>query len=146
VPQHTMRVHAHQDISPPSDFTADKGHVALRPDGGVVHNCLELAVDSTHAAFAEAVDDAFICHTVADKVGYRNHLEPMADAELFELRHAGHRAVVIHDLADDATGGQTGKFGEIDGGLGLPRAHENPAFTGAQGKHVAGTGQIQRAR
>jgi hypothetical protein len=45
-------------------------------------------------------------HAIADECGYRQHLEIVGAAELDELRHARHGAVLIHDLADHTSGHQ----------------------------------------
>ena len=63
-------------------------------------------------------------------------------AEFGEFGNAGHGAVVVHDLADDAGGNEPGETGEIDGGFGLSGANEDSAFAGAQRKGVAGTREI----
>ena len=61
----------------------------------------------------------------------------MSAAELDQLGHAGHRAVVVHDLADHAGGPQAGEAGEVDRALGLAGAHEHAALAGAQREDVA---------
>ena len=81
-------------------------------------------------------------HAVADEVGYRDHLQAVAGAEFAELRHPRHGAVVVHDLADDAGGGQAGETGEVHGRLRLAGAHQHAAFARAQGKDMAGPRQV----
>ena len=66
----------------------------------------------------------------------------MAGAEFAELRHPRHGAVVIHDLADDAGGGQAGETGEVHGRLGLAGAHQYAPFARAQGKDMAGPREV----
>ena len=63
-------------------------------------------------------------------------------AELDEVGNAGHGAVFVHDLADDAGGDEAGHAGEVDGGFGLAGADEDSAFAGAEGKDVAGAGEV----
>ena len=58
----------------------------------------------------------------------------MLHGELLEVGHARHRAVVVHDLADDAGGLQPGEAREIDRALGLPGAHEHAAALARSGK------------
>ena len=72
-------------------------------------------------------------------------MRPCCSQKANELRHARHGAVRIHDFADNSAGLELGQAGQIDGGLGLPGAHQHAAFAGAQGEDVAGTGQVARA-
>jgi hypothetical protein len=62
--------------------------------------------------------------------------------EALEVRTARHRAVVVHDFADDARRLQAGEASEIDGALGLPGAHEHPAVARTQGEDVAGAHEV----
>ena len=57
---------------------------------------------------------------------------PCFCGEALEIRHARHRAVVVHDLADDARGREPGEAREIDRALGLPGAHEHAAAARAR--------------
>ena len=55
-----------------------------------------------------------------------------------QLRPAGHRAVLVHHLAQHAAGREAGEPGQIDRRLGLAAALEHPARAGPQREHVAG--------
>ena len=59
---------------------------------------------------------------VLDQVGDRDELEAVALAEPDEVGHAGHRPVVVHDLAHDARRREPGEAREVDRGLGLAGA------------------------
>ena len=51
----------------------------------------------------DAVEELFAERGLeTDQLRHRDHLQPMLFAELMELRHPGHGAVVIHDFADDS--------------------------------------------
>ena len=67
---------------------------------------------------------------------------PWRLAELGQLRHARHGAVVVHDFADHAALAQTGEPRQIDRRFGLPGADQHAAFARPQGKDMAGTSQI----
>ena len=64
--------------------------------------------------------------------------------KFFQIGHAGHSAVVLHYLADDAGGFQTGQAREIDAALGLPGAHEHPAVARAKWKDIYKDGIIPK--
>ena len=51
--------------------------------------------------------------------------------------HARHGAVIVHDLADDAGGIETGEPGEVDGGFGVTGAHQHAAFARDQREDMA---------
>ena len=62
--------------------------------------------------------------------------------EDLEVRHAGHRAVLFHDLADDAAGVEPGEPREIDRAFGLTGAHEHAAGARAEREDVAGRDEL----
>ena len=64
--------------------------------------------------------------------------------ELLEVRSTGHQAVGVHDLADDGGGRSPGHARQVEGGLGLARAHEHAAGVVAQREDVAGAGEVGR--
>ncbi len=66
--------------------------------------------------------------------------------EALQVGHAGHGAVVVHDLADDAGGAHAGEAGQVDGALGLAGADEDAAAAGPEGEDVARRDQIRGAR
>ena len=51
-------------------------------------------------------------------------------------------AVVAHDFADDAGGGEAGEAGQVNGGLGLAGADEDPAAACAEREDVARTDEV----
>ena len=63
-----------------------------------------------------------------------------------EVGDAGHRPVVVHDLADDAGGMQPGEPREVDRRLGLARALEHAAAAGAEREDVARLDEVVRRR
>ena len=87
---------------------------------------------------------ALMRHAIADEFGDGEHLQVVLAAELGKLRNARHGAVVVHDLADDAGGNQSGETREIDRGFGLSGADQHSTFAGAKRKRVAGTREIVR--
>ena len=53
-----------------------------------------------------------------------------------QVGHAGHGAVVVHDLADDGRRVQAGETREVDAGLGLPGALQHAAGARHEREHV----------
>jgi hypothetical protein len=114
------------------------GHAGL----ALVRDHAEVSVDGGEGSFRDAVDIALMGHAVTDEVGYGDHLQLMRLAEGDEVGDAGHGAVFVHDLADDAGGDEAGHAGEVDGGFGLAGANENATFAGAEREDVSGTGEV----
>ena len=67
-------------------------------DGG------ELAVLGRHAHGDRALDELLVPAAVLDQVGDRDDLQPVLLAVGDQVGDAGHRPVLVHDLADDAGG------------------------------------------
>ncbi len=70
---------------------------------------------------------------------------PCFFANLRQLRHPRHRAVFVHDLADDAGRIETRDPRQVDRRLGLSGAHHHAAGPRAQRKHVAGPRRSARS-
>ena len=103
----------------------------------------EVAMCGREDALGHALEVTLVLETIADEVGDRDHEEVVSLAEFDEVGNARHRAIFVHDLADDTSGYEAGDAGEVDGGFGLACADEDSTFPGAEGKDVAGTGEIQ---
>ena len=65
--------------------------------------------------------------------------------EPYQLRQAGHRAVIAHDFADDAHGPAAGQLDQIHRRFGVAGALQDAARLGAQREDMAGLDQIVRA-
>ncbi len=59
-----------------------------------------------------------------------------------EIGDAGHRPVLVHDLADHAGGDKAGEAGEVDRGLRLSGAVEHAAVARPQREDVAGLDEV----
>ena len=123
-------------------FSARSGVMLCGLDVAVVGDHAELTVFGGKDAFGYAMDIALVGHAVADEIGYCDHFEAVNFAEFDEVGNAGHGAVFVHDLADDAGGDEASHAGEVDGGFGLASADEDSTLAGAEGEDVAGTGEV----
>ena len=95
-------------------------HLAER-DGG------EVAVGGRQPDRGHPLDQLLGAAPVLDQVLDRDHLDPVPLAVRDQVGDAGHRPVLVHDLADDAGRVQAGQAGEVDGRLGLARALQDAA-------------------
>ena len=85
----------------------------------------------------DGLDQALVLATPGDDVLDRADLETVLLSEDLQVRHAGHRAVVVHDLADHAGGARPGEPRQVDDALGLPAADEHAAVARAEREDVA---------
>ncbi|MDQ5988758.1 MAG: hypothetical protein CSYNP_04519 [Syntrophus sp. SKADARSKE-3] len=81
-------------------------------------------------------------HAEIDQVGDRGDFDSMLVGEYFQIRHAGHRSVIFHDLANDTGRLESGKACEVNGTFRLTRPDQNAAFSGPDRKNMAGTDQV----
>ena len=95
-------------------------------------------------AVGDALHEPLVLHPVPDQIGDRDERQAVPLREPREIGHARHRAVAIHDLADDAGRRQAGQPRQIDGGFGMSGAHQHAAVARAQRKDVSGPEQILR--
>jgi hypothetical protein len=77
-----------------------------------------------------------------DQVGDRDHRDPVPLAVRDQVRHAGHRPVVVHDLADDARRKQAGEPREVDRCLRLTGAVEHTAVACPKREDVARRNEV----
>ena len=82
---------------------------------------------------------------IGDEVGDGNVLEFMPVGEGLDLPPDHDRAVVIGEFADHRDRRQAGKPAQVDGGLGVARAHQHAAVLGDQGEHMARPHEVARA-
>ncbi len=80
---------------------------------------------------AHTMHVALVLHAVADQLRDREHFHFVLAAELGQVGHASHGAVVFHDFADDPGRNHAGQPRQIHGSFGLARAHQHSAVARA---------------
>src|SRR5450759_4394433 len=132
-----LGVHPHEHVLAAGDVALDEGDVVAAVDHGFVAHGLEVAILGGHRHGGGPADELLVAAPVLDEVGDGDDLEAVLLGVRDEIGHAGHRAVVVHDLADDGRGVQAGEAREVDAGLRLPRALEHAAGARHEGEHVS---------
>src|SRR5262245_32350240 len=66
----------------------------------------------------------------------------MSLGKINEIVRAGHGPVLVHDLADDARGIESGQTHQVNGGFRMSGAYQNAALLRAQRKEMSGGDQI----
>ena len=84
------------------------------------------------------LDDRLFAQTVGDQIGDGDDFQVEFLRHFEQLRQAGHRAVLVHDLDQSAAGLQSGQTGQIDGRFGMSRPAQHPLLAGTQRIDMAG--------
>ena len=144
VARQALRVHAHQHVFALAQVSLDQRHVGLAIEKALVGDDAELPVFGGQRRRGRAPDERLGPHPVLDQIGDRDHQQLVLPGEPRQLRHARHRAVLVHDFADDAGRIETGNPREIDRRLGLPGPHQHAAVARLEREDMAGPCQIRR--
>jgi hypothetical protein len=112
------------------------GAVAERP---------EHPVPGGHPRVGDLLDLLLRPPPVRDQVGDGDQGEGVLGAELLQVRHPHHGAVVVDQLAEHASRASPGEPGQVDRRLGVPGPAQHPALPGTQRHHVSRPGQVGRA-
>ena len=127
------------------DLALDQGDMFLLVDIVLIGDQPELTgMEGRQPCFGSPTHQHVLTEPIGDQVGDGGDLQAMLFGEDFQIRHPGHRAVFLHDLANDAGGAQPGNPGQIDRSLGLPGTHQHAAPASPQGENVAGADNIPR--
>ena len=84
-------------------------------------------------------------HPVFDQIADGPDFHVVLAREGDEVVQPGHRAIVLHDLADHAGRIEPGKARDINGGLGMAGTHQNAAVASRQWEDMAGGDDVLRA-
>ena len=98
----------------------------------VVHFVLErhrfkLAEHRRQACTRGPLHEGFALHTIFDQRFDRDHFQLVPPGKLGQFRHTSHRAVFVHDLADDAGRVESGQSCQVNRPFRLPCAPKHPA-------------------
>ena len=145
VARHALGVHADEHLLDAVDLALDEREMVLVVDLRAEPDRAELAMHGRKQDLGLALDQLLGAAPIRDQILDGAELQPMLPAELDEVGNPGHRPVVLHDLADHPGGREPGQACEIDGSLGLARALQRPAGTGAQREDVSGLHDVARA-
>lgn len=104
----------------------------------------EMAPFGRHVGRFAAFDDRLFPQPVGDDIGYGDDLQIILAGDLQQLRHPGHRAVLIHDLDQCAGRLKPCHAGQIDRRLRVSRPAQHPFLAGPQGVDVSRTPQVAR--
>ena len=118
---------ADQHVLAVADVALDERDVRLLVEDALERGDAEVAVSGRQRRGRDAAHQRLGAHPVLDQIRDRDHQQLVPLRELRQLRHAGHRAVLVHDFADDAGRIEAGDAREIDGRFGLAGAHEHAA-------------------
>jgi len=120
--------------------------VHLAVEDRAVGDAVEVAPLGGDRGFGQPGDELLGLAPEADQVGDGDEEQAVLGGEALEVGHALHlRAVLGHELAEHAGGGEAGEPGEVDGGLGVAGPLQHAALPGDERGDVAGAGQVGAA-
>ena len=111
---------------------------------GLVDRVLEADRAPMAAPFAlerllgHLANEAVVLAAIGNEVADRADLHAVQLRKGYEIIEARHRAVVLHDLADNARRIEAREARNVDRSLGVARAHEDAAIACGQRKDMAG--------
>ena len=123
----------------------DQGEMFRVVDERAVDMRLEHAVARLERRSLDTRDQPLRASAIGDQVGDRDERQGVGAREFDQPRQAHHGAVVVDDLAENAGRVAARDACQIDRRLGVARPRQDAAGTGAQGKDMAGPGEIARA-
>ncbi len=137
------RVHAHQHRLRPADIALNEGQMLDAIDLALIgHHAPDAAGKAGNLALLDALDQPLGTAAMGDQVRDGAELDVMALGEGDQIRQAGHGAVIVHDLADHAGGGEPGQAGDVHRSLGMAGAHQRAAIARHQREYMAGGDDI----
>ena len=139
VARHTRGVDAHQHRLVLTPLALDERHVLQTVRLLTEGNQTEVAVLGRHIDFLALLDEALFLQTVGDHVLDGDDLQVVLLGKLHELGHAGHSAVVVHDLNERTGRVEACQLAEVDGGLGMARAAQHTIVLRIEGIDMART-------
>ena len=98
-------------------FTLDERHVLQSVALLAERDEVEVAIAGGQLHFLADLDEALSLQAVGDEVADGDDLHAPLLGFLLELRHACHRAVLVHDLHQGSHGTKARQLAEVDGGL-----------------------------
>jgi hypothetical protein len=113
---------------------------------GTVQMQVKIAVFSRHSYGFDALNELFTGAAVLDEICDGANLEAVLLGEFQQRRQSRHRAIVVHDFADDPDWAGSRQHHQIHRGFRMTGTLEHPAGLGAQGENVARLYQIIRHR
>ena len=79
-----------------------------------------------------------------NKIFDRDEMQAVAFCKHLQIRKAGHAAVIVCDLADDARGRKTGELSKIDSRFCMSGAREHAVWVRPKRKDVTRTRELFR--
>src|SRR5437868_1452247 len=137
-----LRVHSHQHAGIRADIAVDEGDVLVGIDVVSVTHHAPGAHLGGKTRFSNAVNEPLRLQAVGDDLSDGDESEAVLLRELFQLRPARARAVLVQDFANHSGRLQSGESCQIDRRLGVPDALENPAVARAQRRNVARPAEV----
>src|SRR5215212_5216580 len=117
-------------------------HVAV--NHVLVSNRAEATVDGGQISFDHAPHQHFLTDAISHELSDADRLQIMCGGKHLELRHARHRPVFVHHLANHTGGIETDSACDLNARFCLSGTYEHAAVLCAQGENMTGASQVLR--
>ena len=106
-----------------------QGDMLIRVDITPVGNSSKLTILRWQLCLGHLVYQLLVTAAVSNKVSHTHYLNPMPVGEFLKLRQPRHRAIFIHNLADNTRWIETSQPCQVNYSLGVPRPYQNTTFS-----------------
>ena len=129
-------MHAHVNRLAEVRVTRDPGHMFYAIGLATVSIGGKVAVLRLHMRSGDALHELFVFQAVIDEVADRDNLEVKLLRDFLKLRHAGHRAVFVHDFDQGGRRAQARQLRQVYSRFSMACATEYALFLGVQGRNM----------
>ena len=146
VARKAFAVHAHVNRLAEVGVARDPGHMFHAVGLALVSVGGKVAVLGLHMRGGHTLHQFLVPEAVVNKVADRDNLEAELLRHFLQLRHAGHRTVLVHNLDEGSRRAESCKFREVHSRFGMSRAAQNAFFLRVEGRNMPRTAKVARLR
>ena len=142
IARQALRVHTTEDRFGGGDIALDQSDMVF------ARHLVDISVGTESTILGRQFGDRNLLDkflgvtTIGDKVGDGNLDQIMLLGKLQEFGGTHHGTVLAHDFAAETALLETRQTAEIDGGLGVTRAHQDTAIARLEREHVTRTAEV----
>ena len=126
-----LSMHAHEDRIVRADLAHYHRQMHVAIDRVLKSDGTKSSINSRQISFDRATYENFLADAIVNQIGDGDDLQAMHDREVAQLRQPRHRAVFVHDFADDAGGIKPGNARNVHRRFRLTGTNQHPALPGA---------------
>src|SRR3954449_2243080 len=113
VPINAPGMNTHQDVGFSGNIAVGQGKMSFRVDLAPILNRFEFSESSPDASDGFSPDEFLGLRAISNQFRDRDHLQSVLAAEIGEFGNSRHRAIRVHNFADNAAGVQSSEASEV---------------------------------